>query len=220
MPDWKKLVTERLGCSKLPRDVHDKVVAELAAHLEDQEDQNDDHYEDDRSHGLDESGTLSSVQWHPLARAIHDAKLKEESMNHRTKGLWLPVIVNVTVAAATLVVLDKLGVQPRTVEVSHIALAFHLPWLCTLPLSAAIGSLLAKRAQAPPAARLIAGLAPSLIWLAVFSVMALAFAIDRHDFAGFPLDYFAFSALGWIVLPTLALLLGTLPFVRESELQG
>lgn len=137
-------------------------------------------------------------------------------MNHRTKGLWLPAVANIGVAAATLVALDKLGVQARMVKVSHIALAVHAPWLCILPLSAAIGSLLAKRAQAPATTRLLAGLAPSLIWLAVFSVMALAFLVDRPAFSGFPLDYFALSAVVWVILPAFALLLGTLPFLRES----
>jgi len=69
------------------------------------------------------------------------------------------------------------------------------------------------------AARLIAGLAPSLVWLAVFTIMTLAFALDRHDFAAFPLDYFAVSAVAWIVLPAISLGLGTLPFLRESALR-
>lgn len=220
MPDWNKLVRERMASSGLPRDVHDEVVAEIAAHLEDH---CEDNYEDDYSHGLGESDAsrcaLSEIQWQKLARAIHDAKLKEESMNYRTKGLWLSAIVNLTVAAGMLVVLDKLGVQPRIVQVNHMAMAFHLPWLCALPLSAAIGSFLAKRAHASSSARLIAGLAPSLVWLAVFCLMALAFSIDRHDFSGFPLDYFGLSAIGWVVLPALALLLGTLPFLRESHVR-
>jgi hypothetical protein len=126
-------------------------------------------------------------------------------------------VANITVAAGMPLTLDKLGVQPRIVQVSHVAMALHLPWLCTLPPPAVIGTLLSKRAQGPPTAWLLAGLASSLTWLAVFSTMALAFAIDRNDFSGFPLDYSALSAIVWIVLPALALLLGTLPFLRGSD---
>lgn len=139
-------------------------------------------------------------------------------MNHRTKSLWLPAIANIGVAAAMLVALDKLGVQTHIAQVNHLAVPLPTPWFCMLPLSAAIGSLLAKRAQAPATTRLLTGLAPSLIWLAVFSVMALAFLVDRPAFSGFPLDYFALSAVVWVILPAFALLLGTLPFLRESAL--
>jgi hypothetical protein len=215
MPDWNRLVRERLASSGLSREVRDEVVAEIAAHLED-------HFEHNDSQELSESEienrAISETQWHEFARAIHHAKLKEESMNHRTRTLWLPAIVNIGVAAAMLVTLDQLRVQPRMMNVGHLALAFHLPWLCALPLSAALASLLARRAQAPATARLLAGLAPSLIWLAVFSVMGLALLVDRQAFSGFPLDYFAMSAVVWVLLPAFALLLGTLPFLRESRL--
>jgi hypothetical protein len=215
MPDWNKLVRERMNSVKLPRDTHDEVIAEIAAHLEDR-------FEDNDSPELSESeirkGGLPGIQWEKLTRAIEHAKLKEESMNHRTKHLWLPAVANLMVASGMLVAIDRLGAQPRIVQISHLAVPFHLPWLCTLPLSAAIGTLLARRAQAPATARLIAGLAPSLIWLAVFSTMAVVFAIDRHDFALFPRDYFALSVVVWVVLPAFALLLGTLPFLRESAL--
>jgi len=104
--------------------------------------------------------------------------------------------------------------------VSHMPMALPLPWLFALPVSGAAAALLAKRAQAPLAARLIAGLAPSLVALAVFCVMPLVFLLDRWEFSGFPLplDYFVLSAVVWIVLPILPLLLGALPFLRESNL--
>jgi hypothetical protein len=179
MPDWKKLVHEHMISLQLPRDRRDEVIAEIAAHLEDQLEGN---HSQEPSESEIRRRAVAEIHWQQLAHAIQHAKLKEESMNHRTKSLWLPAIINLTVAAGMLFALDKLGVQPRIVRVSHLALAFHLPWLGTLPLSAAIGSLLAKRAQAPPAARLLAGLAPSLVWLAAFFLMGLTFAIDRHDF--------------------------------------
>ena len=98
-------------------------------------------------------------------------------------------------------------------------IALPLPWLLALPVSGAAAALLAKRAQAPLAARLPAGLAPSLVALAVFCVMPLVFLLDRWQFSGFPLplDYFALSALVWIVVPIFPLLLGALPFLRQSQ---
>jgi hypothetical protein len=185
----------------LTRESVENIIAELSAHLEDG-------YQDGLSRGLDESEASkrvrSGIQWIELAREIRRTTLKEESMNNRTKSLWLPMAVNLAVAAALLEIPEKLGVQPRIVHISHMDVAFHLPWLCTLPVSAVAASLLAKRAKAPSTVRLIAGLALSLISLAVFRVMALVFKIDRWEFpSGFPLplDYFALSAVCWIFLP-------------------
>src|SRR5579863_6539457 len=107
MPDWKKidwqrLVRQHLGSSQLPPDVREEVVAEIAAHLEDQSEDDFAHDAvDDGSHRLRESHTarhaLREIEWHKLARAIHAAKLKEEVMNNRTKGLWLPALANLVI---------------------------------------------------------------------------------------------------------------------------
>lgn len=239
MPDWKKLVRDRLLALNLPPDAKEEVISELAAHLEDG-------YQNEIARGLGESEAsqhvLSEVQWNKLAREILRATRKEESMNNRTRALWLPAIVNLFVATILLTLLEKLGVHPRMIH-AHIALnyfakghpatikylvpinpfidMFPLPWLCTLPFSAALASVLSRRAKAPAALRLLAGLAPSLVLLAVFVAMSLELELDRWQFpAGFPLEfsYFALSALGWIVLPAIPLLLGTLPFLRDPNL--
>ena len=143
-------------------------------------------------------------------------------MNDRTKSLWWPATVNLTIAGTLLIILELVGVKPYMVQVSGIAMAFPLPWFLVLPLAAATGSFLAKRAQASSEQRLAAGLAPSLVLLAVFCAITLVFAFDRHAFpSGFPLplDYFALLAAGWVFLPVLPLLVGTLPFLKKSEVR-
>ncbi|HKI00026.1 MAG TPA: hypothetical protein VJ999_13035 [Candidatus Sulfotelmatobacter sp.] len=201
---------------RLPCDVKEEVVSELAAHLEDAD-------EEGLTQNLRESEarSLSNINWRSLAREIQDSKLKEDAMNNRTKGLWLPALANLTIAATLLVALEMLGLKARILLVSHLAMGLPFPWLFALPVSGAAAALLAKRAQAPLAARLIAGLAPSLVSLAVFCIMPLVFVLDRWQFSGFPipLDYFFLSALVWIVLPVFPLLVGTLPFLRQSGLR-
>jgi hypothetical protein len=240
MPDWKELVRKRISGLSLPPDSKEEVIAELAGHLEDG-------YQNEIARGLGETEAsqhvLSEVQWNKLSRAIRRATRKEELMNNRARALWLPAIVNLTVAAVLLIILVGLGADARMTRASMIALdqlalkhpdhlrlfvliykplgIIHLSWLLMLPLSAAAGCLMARRAQATAAVRLIVGLAPSLLWLAVFVAMSLTFELDRWQFpTGFPLEdsYFALSALGWIVLPAVPLLLGTLPFLREPNL--
>jgi hypothetical protein len=223
MLDWKGLVRARLARLRLPHDAKEAVIEELAAHLEDS-------YEEGLTRQLGEAEAercappncaLTSIDWHKLALGIERTKLKEDLMNHRTKVLWLPAMANLVIAAALLTTFGILGVQPRTFSVSHLPMVLPLPWLFALPISGAAAALLAKRAQAPVAARLIAGLAPSFVALAVFCVMPLVFVLDRWQFSGFPLplDYFILSAVIWTVLPAFPLLVGTLPFLRQSDLR-
>lgn len=241
MPDWKALVGERMSTLNLPPEAKEDVISELAAHLEDG-------YQNEIACGTRESEAtqhvLSEVQWNKLAREIRWATRTEESMSDRNRALWLPVVVNLLVAAVLLVVLIGLGIDERMTQSSILVIErlaikhlehfsffaaickvlemIHLSWLLTLPLSAAVGCLIARRAQASPTVRLIVGLAPSLLGLAVFVAMSLTFEFDRWQFpSGFPLDfnYFSLSVVGWIVLPAIPLLLGTAPFLRESNLK-
>ncbi len=218
MHDWRKMVHERVTACGLPPANYEEVISELAAHL-------DETYEDARSQGLTDPAalelTLQEVNdWHVLAANIRRSKSKEDPMNNRTKSLWLPAMANLAVAAGLLMILQKLGVQPRVVWIGDMAMVLYLPWLITLPVFGAAGSLLARQAQAPSAFRLVAGLAPSLAILGSFLViLPLSFAIDRHQFVEFPFGYFALTIFNWVLLPACALLLGTLPFLREADLR-
>ena len=106
MPDWEKRVRERIGPRMLTRESVENIIAELSAHLEDG-------YQNDLSRGLDESEASkrvrSGIQWIELAREIRRTTLKGESMNNRTKSLWLPRAVNLAVAAALLEIPEKLA---------------------------------------------------------------------------------------------------------------
>lgn len=219
MPDWTELVRQRLASLPLSLESMEEIVTELAAHLEDD-------YRHELTCGLSHpeavQHVLSDVQWNKLARGIRRASLKEKSMNNRTKILWLPAMVNLTTAVVLLAILEIFGAHPLMVPVGKLSVPFHIPWLLTLPLPAAMASFMARRAQAPTVAHLLAGLAPSLVWLAAFVAMALEFEIDRWQFpSGFPLEpkYFILSAVAWALLPALPLLLGTLPFLRTSKVR-
>ena len=86
MPDWKRLVEERLATLNLPPGEIEDVIAELAAHLEDSADT-------DTSASDDENGTLAEVPWPRLRRAIERTKRKEEEMHRLTKALLLSIAV-------------------------------------------------------------------------------------------------------------------------------
>jgi hypothetical protein len=267
MPDWKRLVEERLASLNLPPGDKEEVIAELAAHLE-----------DSAAADPEEGGTgnraLTQVPWHKVLRVIERTKHEERSMNHRTKTIWLPVIatlfatgvillllnraavlqhliwiacmamflcaaaseanrlsprtrtlwlpvlMNLTLAFGLFIILDALNLnEPGIATAGNIVKAFRIPWLVPLPVLGALGALLARRAQASRSERLVAGLAPSLVWLAVLVVVGLVLAYDPRDFAGVAPHDFVLSAIGLVVAPALALSLGVLPFLRESKVR-
>jgi hypothetical protein len=215
MPDWKKEVRRRIADLELPTEVKEEVIAELAAHLEDCEDNPECHQE--------VSAAFRDVAWQSLARAIRKAKGEGGVMNSRTRTLWLPAMANLTLYTILLYIgafcFDERVWTPRLSPASHTPLPLFHPWLVMLPLCGAVGALVAKRSEAPLGSRVIAGLAPSLIWLAVFAIMSAVFVCAPSYFRGFPMREVAMAAFGWILIPALLLLLGTVPFLRPERVQ-
>lgn len=168
---------------------------------------------------LDRAPFLQQLIWTACMAMLIGAVLSEAHRLHpRIRSLWLPAIVNLTLMAVLLFTLDHLNLgEPGIAAGGNLSKAFRTPWLLALPLLGAAGALVAKRGRASRAERLIAGLAPSLVWLAVLAVLGLIFGLDQRDFSGVqPLDL-ALTAVGLVFLPALALLVGVLPFLRDSK---
>jgi len=214
MREWKELVREQLKMRGSTQSIEEDVIAEVAAHLEDA-------YDHERREGHQESDArkraLEQVQWHKLARRIRAAKREEGGMKDRKKTLWLPTFANLLLLTLGIQALLMLGIHPQIAVGQHVWFSFPIPWLLALTFCAAAGALLAKRGGASPGERMIAGLAPSLVWLGEFGVMAAAFGFYRQDFAPFPLKDSGLTAVWWVVLPVLALFAGTLPFLGEHQ---
>ena len=166
---------------------------------------------------LDRAAFLQRLIWIAcMAMLIRTVVAETNHLSQRARSLWLPAMVNLTLTTGLLFILDRLNLdEPGFATGGNIAKAFRIAWLVPLPVLGALGALLAKRGQASRAERLIAGLAPSLVWLAVLVVLGLIFAFDRRDFVGNPLHDLALSAVGLVILPGLALLMGVLPFLRD-----
>ena len=214
MPDWKRLVRERIAPSAPPASVHEDVVRELAAHLEET-------YEAARSRNLNEPAAIhlalqEVADWHALAAAIHCAESQENPMNHRTKSLWLPALLTLLGASVSLMATQFLGLQSRLVWIHGMGITLYWPWLAGLPLCGALGAYLSQRAHGPLRARLAAGLSPALIMLIVMLlILPWGLALDGLHFL--TLVSFGFGLANWVALPAFALLIGALPFLRESS---
>jgi hypothetical protein len=129
-------------------------------------------------------------------------------------------MANLIAAPGLLMILQKLGVQPRVIWFGNMAIVLYLPWLITLPMFGGFGASLSRRVQGSSLSRLIAGLAPALAILGVFAFvlpasLASLFFCTAH-LTGFPWLYFGLTVCNWVVLPACALLIGALPFLKGS----
>lgn len=212
MPDWKQMVRDRLGSTG--EDLDESVVSELAVHLEEA-------YETACARGVTEAVALEQAleegkDWRVLRSNIRRARSKEDSMNDRTKSLWLPALITLLGASVSLVFFRYVGVRPHVLWFGKAALYLDWAWLVSLPILGALGVHLSGRAQAPATARLAAGLAPAIVMLiAMGLILPWGLAIDGIHFIR--LVNFGLDLISGVVIPALALLAGALPFLYKAR---
>jgi len=115
MPDWKKLVEERLTTLNLPPSAKKDVVAELAAHLEDSASANP-------ATNEPESKAIAHTPWCKLANAIEHSKGGEGTMNQRTKTFCLPVMAILFALGLILLLRDSAAVLQRIIWIACMAM--------------------------------------------------------------------------------------------------
>jgi hypothetical protein len=240
MPDWEALVWARLGPLDGDEQQRAEIIVELAGHLEDA-------FVEKCARGLAESAavqeTLAQVaDWEELARRIRSAKREEGIMNARTKGYWLPGLVCFTASMVLLMVLQlsfpiqlplypKSCLTPPEVGLTHtvcglwdtqmnlytVAVPYML-WLLTQPIFGALGAYLSRRGGGERRARMVAGVFPALMFLfALGTVGVIAVFVERNRFVLEHPTYFATMVFPWVILPSFALVLGVLPFLRDGR---
>ncbi|HKV77949.1 MAG TPA: hypothetical protein VJP02_07415 [Candidatus Sulfotelmatobacter sp.] len=208
MRNWEKEIREHLASLDLPPETKDEVIAELASHLEDLE------QEESRVEGGSQALDLAGVCWCKFARAIQTAKHEEREMNRR-KNFWIPLFVNLLLTSALINICDWLGIMDlRIYRVDPIPLTPQ-PWLLVLPISGATAAFLARRSEGSSRTRLIAAVAPCVIWSTTPFVLGLIFLWFPQTFVGIPLRSLALSSVWLFVFPGLSLLLGAAPFLRS-----
>ncbi len=214
MPDWKNLVRERMLALNLPPDAKEDIITELASHLEET-------YAQARTQGLSEADaidlTMQEVSdWTVLSKKISHAKKERPAMNTRTKSLWLPGMATLLGSSLFLMVLQRTTFQPRLVWFGHAAMLFYWPWLAGLPVFGAVGAYLSRCSHGSIKARLAAALSPSIVLLTAMCVF-LFWGLAVEGFSMFRLFYFVLAVTNWVALPGVALLVGAMPFLRNTD---
>jgi hypothetical protein len=217
MPDWNRLISERMSALALPPEARQDVVAQLATHLGDL-------YQNCRARGVNESQAIDialsqAADWQELAREISTAKNEEGGMNDRSKQFWLPSLVTLTASMLWLMLLQRVSWNPASSSFhGGPPLMSYLIWLITLPVFGACAAYLSRRAAGSLRARIAAGLFPSIAMLGVlvFALLTGIF-VEKNPFIWKHPGYVALGFLPWVIFPALALALGVLPFLRVAN---
>lgn len=210
MRDWSSVVRSQLIALGIEAEREEQIRAELTGHLEDV-------YTDAIRRGCtDEDAAARALaqvpDWTRLADAIRRADQKEGPMSPDAKTLWLPGMAALGCAAAVMLGAPRL--LPGSLWLDPRA---TMPMAAGLLLSylafGALGASLSRRAGGGTAARLAAGIFPLALHLLIFvTVVVAAMFGDRR----FQINFQLRAALIFIVIPGVALAVGTLPFLKEG----
>jgi hypothetical protein len=218
MADHQELIKERLGKLGLGTRREEEILRELGEHLQD-------HVAALEAGGMasEEAAreALDSVSnWPEFREAILAAETEMTTMNYRTKVLWLPALCTFTLSMGLLALLQISGLRPSFFLWSRF-IPIHIPWLIALPIIGAIGAFWSKRAGGSVLLQLLVSQAPALIWECIMLVMLpLALVIDRHVPFSLKMEGLMTYIVAWVLLPSLALFLGAVPFLRKPQAQS
>ncbi len=215
MPDWQKLVRQRLSGLALDAPDKEEVHAELAVHLEET-------YETLLREGMLEPDAIHRAlslanDWQNLQRRIQIAKTKENIMNDRVKQFWFPSLLTLLLTMGLLMLIQLFGPNPAIIGLHDRngwslilpVSVVYLPWLLALPLIGALGAFLSYRSGGSQRAVFSSILFPVLPYLVFFLIGLPMIIILNHHIA----HNIMFSALfvgffGWVLAPGAALLAG------------
>ena len=216
MPDWQKLVSQRLHGIALDDDDAAQVVEELAGHLEED-------YQYSLAAGAPEQLAIRRAlrhvhDWQRLKSQIETSRKKELPMTKRVSQFWFPAFLTILLAMSFLMVIQELGPKPWVSpawggppRMAPVAVVYF-SWLVTLPLVGALGAYLSKRAGARPWVVFSSVAFPTFPYLAFFIIgLPTAAVLDGHVAHNITLPAFFVGFAVWVLLPAIALLIGGLP---------
>lgn len=217
MADWQEIIRGRLNRVALPRSRREGLIRELASHLED-------FHAELLASGVTEAEAtarcieqLDNIQQVALAaRRVH---LLEDAMNQRSRTLWLPGLITLTLASVLLMVMQLFAFsRTRQYWVDGLNVDVTLSWLLSLVPCGAMGAYMSCRAGGTRWNSMLASLFPSLTMLGVFCVvLPVAIFIERNTYVIHHLGPFCLAMLAWTIVPGVPSLLGALPVLRRMH---
>jgi hypothetical protein len=220
MPDWRRMVEQRMARLRLTVEARQEVWTELSDHLEDL------HGQLLGSGISEEEATRKTLEfvskWKAVERGIERAR--EGSMSAFGKQFILPSGIALALATCALALEIRLGPRPTVWNFDRGALVIYRLWPIALFITGAISAYLAMRAGARRSRRVLVAITPALYMLgAMFCVLAVIMSNRLLRWMPpQPIYWMAFlmGLANWVALPAIALLLGAIPFLGQSAEQN
>lgn len=216
MPNWQKLVHEKLAQLDLDAAEREEVCAELASHLEDD-------YQYSLAAGAPEELAIRRAlrhvrDWHDLKSKIESSRKKELPMNKRVTQFWFPAFLTLALSMILLAVIQIYGPDPwlspmpgGRLRMAPVAVVY-LSWLIFLPFIGALAAYLSRRAGGRPLTVFSSVVFPVFPYVAFFAIgLPLALILDDHVAHNITIPALFVGLSGWVIFPAVALLAGALP---------
>jgi len=217
MHDWEETIRRKLMGLPLSRSRRENLTLELANHLEDL-------YAELVASGIPEPEASAQCleQLNDVPQIAAVAKRSEiwgDAMNQRSRTLWLPGLITLTLASVSLMVMQLFTFsRPRVHSVDGGAVAVGFAWLVSLLPCGALGAYLSRRAGGSRWSSIIASLFPSLTMLVVLCIaLAVGLFVERNTYIVHHPRELGLGLLVWIIVPAAALLLGALPILWKMN---
>jgi len=212
--DWNFIVRERLVNLRLEAWQQEEIIAELAGHLEEV-------YEGLCAKGICKADalqrSLEEIDWRELSRKIQSARSEGVFMNDRTRQFWLPAFVSLAISEGVLLALSFIiPMYSRLWQIGPVVL--YGPWLLSLPAAGAAGAYLSRLAGGGRRALLGAVWFPAIVGLGfICGGLLITLVMGVRVFARPQWFYVSLALIVGVILPCVALWLGSLPFLKERE---
>ena len=117
---------------------------------------------------------------------------------------------------------DSFGPPPLVLPFKYGTIVAHVPWLLALlPIGAGV-TFLARQAGADFSRRILVAVSPAVLIGGVVNLL-MALVVTLASVSGHrvhSIDFLGHFIVGWLVFPTVALLLGSLPFLHGKSQRG
>ena len=223
MPADRESIRAALGNLGLDPEREEEIVREISEHLAD-------HAASLELGGMARAAAVRAAvasvsDWAALRKEILAAETEELMMNYRTKALWLPALLAVTLSNGLLAMIQIIGPHTHFHWLNPYLemrpwYTFLIPWLILQMPVGAIAALWSRRAGGTLPYQLLSALAPAV---ASLGVLVLVPILTEHGSNHLKTENhlsapgFLLMITIWVFVQALPLLVGAAPFLGKRH---